>query len=83
MKSAKVKPSERCESCREQLVPTLVSVYRHRRGRHILFQNVHALVCRSCGQRIYEPDAVEMMEHALLSRTTRKRQAQLTIVAAS
>ncbi len=55
----------RCEYCGERLKSARVHVYRRRAGRHVLFERVPALVCRSCGHRVFEPAAVEAMENAL------------------
>ena len=57
--------SGRCEYCGETLVRKKVSVYRHRKGRHVLFKGVPALVCTACGRRLFEADSVEAMEHDL------------------
>ncbi|MBI5864469.1 MAG: YgiT-type zinc finger protein [Planctomycetes bacterium] len=59
-----------------------VSVYRRRGGRHILFENVAALVCKSCGHREFEADAVENMEHRLSQAAGRGRKAELLVVTA-
>jgi len=51
---------EYCEAalnCRERSV----TVYRHRKGRHFIFQQVPARVCPRCGERyISAPVAREM-----------------------
>jgi len=82
MKSNRSKPGQRCEHCGEALTRRRVRVYRRRGNRHILFQNITALVCRTCGQRIFEAPAIEMMEHGLNQPGARKRKAELTIVSA-
>jgi len=46
----------------------------------MLFQRVPALVCRECGQRIFEAEAVEWMEHALASPPPRARKSELLVV---
>lgn len=80
MRSNKRKPAERCEYCGESLRRGRVRVYRRRGSRHVLFERVPALICRSCGHRIFESDAVEAMEHALDRPRAGKRTARLTIV---
>ena len=80
MKSSKRKVEERCEYCGEPLKPARVRVYRRRGARLILFENVPALVCRSCGHRVFEAVAVEAMEHALHQPTAKRRTVRLTVV---
>jgi YgiT-type zinc finger domain-containing protein len=80
MRSARCKPEERCEHCGERLTRRRVSVYRHRGRRHVLFQRVPALVCRACGQRVFDPAAVEAMELTLNQRGAAERTAPLVIV---
>ena len=74
---------DQCDICDGLLNPERLRVYRRRRGQHFLFEHVAALVCRICGCRIFEPEAVEMMEHELNRSGGRRRKAQLLIVPAS
>ena len=62
------------------MVRRRVSVYRRCGKRHVLFKDVPALVCRACGQRIFEAEAAEGMEHALRHAPGRTRKAELTII---
>ncbi len=71
-----------CEGCGERLTRQRTHVYRHRRGRHFLFENVPALVCHACGRRIFEPDAVEMMEYELNRTVSRRKTTRLSIIPA-
>lgn len=80
MRPMKGKPAERCEHCREPITRARVDVYRRRGKRHILFRNVPALVCTTCGLRIFERDAVEHMEHGLKYPPKRSRKTELTII---
>lgn len=80
MKLSKRKNEHRCEACGGTAVPAKVSVYRHRRRRHILFRRIPALVCRECGQRIFEPDAIELMEHKLNCPIQSPRTAELILM---
>ena len=82
MKSNRTKPGERCEYCGEPLDRARVSFYRRRRKLHILFQRIPALVCRSCGHRLFEASAIEAMEHELNQPRPQKRTAELVIVSA-
>jgi YgiT-type zinc finger domain-containing protein len=80
MKSAKAKADGFCEYCRGRLVRARVTVYRRRRKLHVLFERVPALVCRSCGHRVFEASAVEAMEQTLDGPTPGKRTVDLFIV---
>ena len=80
MRSSKRQSERRCEACGGLATPTKVSVYRRRRGRHVLFRSVPALVCRECGQRIFEADAVELMEHKLNQPIRASRTAELLLL---
>ncbi len=56
-----------CEYCNAAL-PTgekLVTVYRHRQGRHFIFERVPAQVCPRCGERYYAAAAVREMDRLM------------------
>lgn len=56
-----------CEYC-NALLPDeekLVTVYRHKRGRHFIFEHVPARVCSRCGERYYNAKAVSEMGHLM------------------
>ena len=53
-----------CEYC-NAILPTdekLVTVYRHRRGQHFIFERVPARVCQKCGERYFSEQSVSQME---------------------
>lgn len=56
-----------CEYCNATLpeVEKLVTVYRHRNGRHFIFEHVPARVCTSCGERYFSAKAVSEMEREI------------------
>ena len=56
-----------CEYCNAPLPDDekLVTVYRHRRGRHFIFEHVPARVCTSCGERYFSAKAVNEMEREI------------------
>jgi len=56
-----------CEYCGAQLVETekLVTVYRHRRNEHYIFQAVPARVCRRCGERYFSAAVVREMDRLI------------------
>jgi YgiT-type zinc finger domain-containing protein len=49
-----------CEYCNAPLSDNekLVTVYRHRQGRHFIFERVPAQVCSRCGERYFAAVAV-------------------------
>ncbi len=59
-----------------------IDVYRRRKGRHVLFRGVPALVCHACGRKVFEADAVETMERGLEHPTKNAQKAELTIISA-
>ena len=52
-----------CEYCNATLPDDekLVTVYRHRRGQHFIFERVPARVCQRCGERYFAAYAVAEM----------------------
>ena len=56
-----------CEYCKAALPDEekFVTVYRHRRGRHFIFERVPARVCKKCGERYFSAQSVSQMERAM------------------
>jgi YgiT-type zinc finger domain-containing protein len=56
-----------CEYCNAELPDDekLVTVYRHRRGQHFIFERVPARVCQKCGERYFSAQAVSEMEREM------------------
>lgn len=56
-----------CEYCNAPLpdVEKLVTVYRHRRGKHFIFEHVSARVCQKCGERYFSAKSVSEMQHEM------------------
>lgn len=53
-----------CEYC-NSVLPTeekLVTVYRHRKGKHFIFEQVPALVCTRYGERYFSVVVTREME---------------------
>jgi len=59
-----------CEYCNAALpaVEKLVTVYRHRRGQHFIFERVSARVCQKCGERYFSAKSVQEM-HREMTKT--------------
>ncbi len=56
-----------CEYCNAPLPEgeRLVTVYRHRRGQHFIFERVPARVCQRCGERYFAARAVREMDRLM------------------
>lgn len=56
-----------CEYCNATLpdVEKLVTVYRHRRGQHFIFEHVAARVCQKCGERYFSAKSVSDMQREM------------------
>ncbi len=56
-----------CEYCNATLPDDekLVTVYRHRRGQHFIFERVPARVCQKCGERYFSAQFVSEMEREM------------------
>ena len=56
-----------CEYCNAILPDNekLVTVYRHRRGQHFIFERVPARVCQRCGERYFSAQSVSEMEREM------------------
>jgi YgiT-type zinc finger domain-containing protein len=56
-----------CEYCNATLpeAEKLVTVYRHRRGKHFIFERVPARVCQRCGERYFSAESVSEMQRKM------------------
>ena len=56
-----------CEYCNATLpdAEKLVTVYRHRRGQHFIFERVSARVCTKCGERYFSAKSVSEMQREM------------------
>jgi YgiT-type zinc finger domain-containing protein len=59
--------SDFCEYCNTPLanVEKPVTVYRHRKQRHFIFEQVPALVCPRCGERYFGARVVREMDRLM------------------
>jgi YgiT-type zinc finger domain-containing protein len=60
-----------CEYCNAPLedAEKLVTVYRHRKGRHFIFETVPARVCARCGERYFSATVVREMDRLMHKRS--------------
>ena len=67
------KTPDTCEYCRAALGTgeRLLTVYRHRRGKHFIFQQVPARVCPRCGERYFSAGVVSAMDRQMRARRKR------------
>ncbi len=56
-----------CEYCNAILPDEekLVTVYRHRREQHFIFERVPARVCQKCGERYFSANSVSEMQRQM------------------
>jgi len=69
-----------CEYCNATLQDDekLVTVYRHQRGQHFIFERVPSRVCSRCGERYFSAQSVREMESQMREE---KQQTNLVSVA--
>jgi len=67
------KKSDACEYCRTPsgAGERLVTIYRHRDGKHFIFEQVPARVCPRCGERYFSAQVVRKMDRLMRSRRRR------------
>ena len=72
-----------CEFCASPagLEERLVTVYRHRRGQHFIFERVAARVCKNCGHRYFSLDVVETMDRLMDAPETQMHLRPIPVVA--
>ena len=72
-----------CEYCDAPLEGSekLVTVYRHRRGRHFIFERVPARVCPRCGERYFSAPVVQEMDRLMQKRPPRVSTVSVPVIA--
>lgn len=62
--------SDQCEYCSGLVdeAERLVTVYRHRKAKHFIFEQVPARVCLICGERYFSPCVVRKMDGLMRAR---------------
>ena len=71
-----------CEYCNAPLgsVDKLVTVYRHRQGRHFIFEEVPAKVCQRCGERYFSAPVVKEMDRLMQQSEPSATTVQVPII---
>jgi len=72
-----------CEYCNAPLADTekLVTVYRHCRDRHYIFEAVPARVCPRCGERYFSAAVVREMDRLMQSPEPQGRLVPIPVIA--
>ena len=67
------KKTDACEYCQAALeaAERRLTVYRHRAGKHFIFEEVPARVCPRCGERYFSARVVRAMERHMRARRRR------------
>jgi len=79
----KAKKSDFCEYCDAPLTndERLVTVYRHRKGKHFIFEGVPARVCPRCGERYISADVADKMDRGMRARRQRANTVSVPVIA--
>lgn len=72
-----------CEYCNAPLTgeEKLVTVYRHRHGKHFIFEQVPAQVCPRCGERYFSAVVVREMDRLMRRPKTFANLIQVPVIA--
>lgn len=72
-----------CEYCNAPLesAEKLVTVYRHRKGRHFIFETVPARVCARCGERYFSSIVVREMDRLMHKRSQSGTTVRVPVIA--
>lgn len=72
-----------CEYCDAPLTngERLVTVYRHRKGKHFIFEGVPARVCPRCGERYISATVAGEMDRCMRARRQRANTVSVPVIA--
>ena len=67
------KNMDACKYCQSALGADerLLTVYRHKGGKHFIFEKVPARVCPRCGERYFSAQVVRAMDRLMRTRGRR------------
>ena len=71
---------EDCEYCKGSIEERRVELYRHKGTKRILFENVPAGVCRSCGARYYSANVLKMLDRLNSNHARKRKTVQIPIL---
>jgi len=71
-----------CEYCNSSIESDekLVTLYRHRNGKHFIFERVPARVCSRCGERYFSATAVREMDRLMQKKTSRSSMRAVPVI---
>jgi YgiT-type zinc finger domain-containing protein len=71
-----------CEYCNAILPDNekQVTVYRHRRSQHFIFERVPARVCTRCGERYFPASAVREMDSLMKQTKTTSNLVSVPVI---
>jgi YgiT-type zinc finger domain-containing protein len=71
-----------CEFCNAPLesAEKLVTVYRHCKGQHFIFEDVPAQVCQRCGERYFSAPVVREMDRSMQQPAQTASMVQVPII---
>jgi len=72
-----------CEYCDAQLeqMEKPITVYRHRKGQHFIFEQVPARVCPRCGERYLSAAVVQEMDRLMRTPGEQRRMVSVPVIA--
>jgi YgiT-type zinc finger domain-containing protein len=76
------KKTDLCEYC-EAPLPSRerrVTVYRHAKGRHFIFEDVPAQVCSRCGERYFSAATFRKMDRQMRKPTVRGSTVEVPVI---
>ncbi len=71
---------EECEYCHGIIENRKVELYRHKGNKRILFENVPAGICKSCGARYFSANVLKMLDRLSRKCIGKHRIAQIPLV---
>ncbi len=70
---------EKCEHCGHAITGKRVTLHRIVKGKHVLFENVPAGVCRHCGARYFAANVLKTIEESLRGRRKAERKISVPV----
>ncbi|OGK01793.1 MAG: hypothetical protein A2350_02495 [Candidatus Raymondbacteria bacterium RifOxyB12_full_50_8] len=71
---------EECEYCSGAINERRVELYRHKGSKRMLFENVPAGVCKSCGARYYSANVLKMLDRLTHKSEGTRKTVQIPIL---
>jgi YgiT-type zinc finger domain-containing protein len=78
-KTTKLAPCEYCDAFLDG-TEKLVTVYRHHRSSHFIFEHVPAQVCSRCGEKYFRAKVVKEMERLMLEKPSQSQTVSVPVI---